>query len=80
MPITSTDIVMRLEFETSPDDINHTRSVYTTLDLLGDVGGLLDMCVLIAKILWSIIYTISGSEINHYLITRLFFRNSRNND
>ena len=80
MPIPDTDIVMRLEFETSPDDINHNRSVYTSLDLLGDVGGLLDMCILIAKIIWSIIFTISGSEINRYLLTHLFFRDSRNSD
>ena len=46
MPSADADIVMRLEFETSTDEIIENRSVYTFLDFLGDVGGLLDMIII----------------------------------
>ena len=77
MPINDDDIVMRLEFETSSNEISSSRSVYTLLDFLGDVGGLLDMCIIIAKIVWTIIFAISGSEINRYLVGNLFFKDAR---
>ena len=44
-PNSDTSIVMRLEFETSSDEIINSRYVYTVLDLLGDIGGLLDMLI-----------------------------------
>ena len=42
MPKADTNVVMRMEFETSSDEIVHERQVYTVLDVLGDVGGLVD--------------------------------------
>ena len=47
-PSSDTNIVMRLEFETSSDEIVNQRSVYTLLDFLGDCGGLLDAIVFIS--------------------------------
>ena len=68
---------MRLEFETSSDVSFNQRSVYTLLDFLGDVGGLFDMMILLAKLIWTVAYTISGSEINRYLIAMLFVRDKK---
>ena len=36
---------------TSMDTTQHTRAIYSTLDFLGDVGGLFDMLRLVAQVL-----------------------------
>jgi len=65
---------MRLEFETSSDEIIHNRAVYTILDLLGDLGGLLDMLTYLAQFMMILITRLSGSEILRYLISMIFLR------
>ena len=74
MPSADTNIVMRLEFETSSDEIIHERAVYTVLDLLGDLGGLLDMLSYLAQFIVTIITRVSGSEILRYMISLIFLR------
>ena len=66
--------MMRLEFETSSDEIVHERAVYTVLDLLGDIGGLLDALMYLGQIVLAIIFKFSGSEIYRYLIMMLFVK------
>ena len=61
-PNSDTNIVMRLEFETSSDEVIHERAVYTILDLLGDVGGLLDMLTYFGQFIIAIYIRMSGSE------------------
>ena len=73
-PNSDTSIVMRLEFETSSDEIIHSRSVYTFLDFLGDIGGLLDMLIQLASFLWTVAFAVSGSELTRFLISALFVR------
>jgi len=65
---------MRMEFETSSDEIAHERQVYTLLDMLGDVGGLLDMLMYLGQIVLAIIFKVSGSETIRYLAGALFYR------
>ena len=65
-----------MEFETSADEIAHERQVYTILDMLGDVGGLLDMLTYLGQILLAIMFKISGSETVRYLAGALFFRHN----
>ena len=79
-PSADTNIVMRLEFETSSDEIVNQRSVYTLLDFLGDCGGLLDSLLFLAQLIWYIVFSFSGSEINRYLIRRLFYKDKKNSD
>ena len=64
---------MRLEFETSSDETAHNRAIYTLFDLLGDIGGLLEMMTYLAQIVWSIVNRLSGSQLTKYLIGVLFF-------
>ena len=64
---------MRLEFETSSDEIINSRSCYTFLDFLGDIGGLLDMLYYLTSFIFSLSYLMSGSEVSRYLIKHLFF-------
>ena len=62
--VSDDDIAMRLEFEISSDEITNIRSCQTFLDLLADIGGLLYICCLIAKLAWRIIFAMAGNEIN----------------
>lgn len=80
MPNSDTSTVMRLEFEASLDELVHTRSIYTVLDMLGDIGGLLDMMTFIFKLVWSVVYSFSGSEISRFLLSALFFKYRRGQD
>ena len=60
---------MSLTFETSKHEKNFSRSVYSLLDYLGDVGGLLDGLKLIAS---SLIAPFSGYSYITLLLMRLF--------
>jgi len=52
------DVLFSVWIEISPDIVNHTRSVYSVLDWLGDVGGLFDALNLIARALLSTLTTL----------------------
>ena len=56
----------------------HDRSVYTFLDLLGDVGGLFDALKGIFSILITFYFYIFGDPLHSFLLKSLFFRNSGN--
>lgn len=55
---------------TSPDRVTYQRSIYTFLDFLGDIGGLLDAFKLLGAALINLIY---GSSLSNYLLTNLFY-------
>ena len=52
--------------------VNHTRSIYSALDFLGDVGGLYDMLKLVAEVLLSLWSLIAGSGLDAYLLQSIF--------
>ena len=54
----------------SPDTIIYSRAIYTLLDLLGDVGGLIDALKLICSM---IIAVISNGDFSNYIISKLFY-------
>ena len=54
--------------------MKHHRSIYTFLDFLGDVGGLLDGLKLIGGLLVSAYTFIVGNPLNAYLVNALFKR------
>ena len=56
-------------FNASPHQRNHSRSVYSILDYLGDVGGLLDALKLIAS---ASIAPFGGYSYITVLLTKLF--------
>jgi len=51
-------VVFSIWIEISPDTVQHSRSVYSVLDWLGDVGGLFDALNLIARVLLSSLTTL----------------------
>ena len=56
--------------ESSPTEVNHFRSVYSSLDLLGDVGGLHEILLIMANLLVS---SFGQVTIFNQLIVKLFF-------
>ena len=52
--------------------VEHTRSIYTIWDLLGDVGGLFDMLKIIGSPLVSFLSFVVGSGLEIHLIQLLF--------
>ena len=53
-------------------EAHHTRSIYSPLEFLGDVGGLIDAFSYIGSILVGIIQLITGSGLNKHLLKRIF--------
>ena len=47
--------------------IHHQRSIYSILDLLGDVGGLLSILLGIGQILVSLITTLTGETLYKHI-------------
>ena len=52
--------------------VKHTRSIYSALDFLGDVGGLYDMLKLVAEVLLSVWSLIAGCGVDAYLLQSIF--------
>ena len=62
-----------MRFRLSPDVEVHKRSIYTILELLGDIGGLFDALKGIFSILLSMNFAIFGNPIQEFLL-RLIYR------
>ena len=50
------------------DVVKNSRSIYTLLDVLGDVGGLFDMLRLIIENLIHLLTLILGSGLDRFLL------------
>ena len=50
----------------------HKRSIYTVLDLLGDIGGLFDALKAIFSIFLSINFAMRGNPIEEFLLELIF--------
>ena len=69
--VTEPGFVGGFQVQVSQDQVQHARSVYTILDWLGDVGGLIDALKLIAHLLVALF---SGGSMSGYLISQLFYK------
>ena len=56
----------------SNQSTQHTRSIYSALDFLGDVGGLLDMLRLVALTFLQFVALVTGSGIDAFLLGQIF--------
>ena len=52
---------------------HHTRSIYTGLDLLGDIGGLFDALKGISSFILAIYFSVFGDPIHKFLMESIFF-------
>ena len=58
--------------EMSLDEVYNTRSIYSTLDLLGDVGGLYSILLDVGKIIVMVLTFFTGSSMDKYLKVNIF--------
>ena len=72
------NMMFAFEIRLTPDVVYHTRAIYTFLDLLGDVGGLLDALKGFMSFVVAIYFHICGDPIQAYLLKSLFVRNPHN--
>ena len=69
-----------MEFNLHKDVINHSRSIYSFLDLLGDVGGLFDALTGIFSLVVSLSFSVFGNPLNAYLLKAVFLRNPKHSN
>ena len=61
----------------STDAINTVRSVYTVWDVLGDIGGLIDMFKILAQPLVDFINTLVGTGLTRFLLQAIFVKQGK---
>ena len=59
------------------NEVVYQRSIYTLLDLFGDIGGLFDMLMVIGNLYYGLICLLIGSRLNRYLIKKIFYMPSK---
>ena len=62
------------EFRLSKDVVYHKRSIYTFLDLLGDLGGLSDALISIMSFIVTLYFNFVGEPIKEYLLNAMFLK------
>ena len=63
---------MNFAFQMSLDTKQYTRSVYSILDFLGDVGGLLSILLPIGGAIISLLDQLFDRTLDSYIISKVF--------
>ena len=66
-----------IQVRMSMDIVNHSRSIYTVLNLLGDIGGLYSLLRRIGSSLLSFFTFMYGSKLHSRIIKKLFKTESK---
>ena len=61
----------------NPDVQIYKRKIYTILDLLGDVGGLLDALRAFGSVAVMIFFHLCGNPVHHYLLEAIYKQNDK---
>ena len=70
----SYDVHYSAAIELDRDIKFHKRSIYTALDLLGDVGGLFDALKGISAFIVALYFKFTGNPMHEYLLEALYLR------
>ena len=73
--IYSNELLVSAQLRLSRDVKHHNRSIYTSLDLLGDVGGLFDALKGIMSFIIAIYFKVFGDPVQEYLLNAMFLKN-----
>ena len=68
------DSLFTLSIGMSSDIVVHHREIYNSLDLLGDIGGLMDALIIIGSLIIVCFTTIIGNQLDVFLVEKLFQR------
>ena len=66
------DRLFKIKFTIDADIKKYTRQIYSGLDLIGDVGGLLDGLRLLGYMILGVLQFIFGSTFESYLLNKLY--------
>ena len=77
LSLIDTPMIFSAAFTLHNDVLHHNRSIYNSLDLLGDVGGLFDALRGIGSFLIAIYFRVFGNPIHSYLLRKLFIQNPK---
>ena len=70
-------MLVSVEFLLDRDVSHHNRAIYTSFDLLGDVGGLFDALKGIMSFVVTIYFQIFGNPLDEYLLKAVFRKNPK---
>ena len=70
-------MLFAIEIRLDKDVSHHKRSIYTFLDLLGDVGGLNDALSAIASAFIALNFRFFGNPIHKHILNVLFIQNQK---
>ena len=76
---TPDEVLFSVKIKLENEVVHHKRSVYTSLDLLGDIGGLLDALKSISSVIVTLYFSIFGNPMHEYLLKALFLSNPKSN-
>ena len=76
----SPDLLFRIIIGLEDEATQHSRSIYSALDMLGDVGGLLDGLKLIGSLVMFLFHLMRGDPLNDFLLKAIFKRERRNKE
>ena len=69
---------IRFSFVMDPDTVLYKRIVYTFWEFFGEIGGFLEILTIFGGFIVSIGNIISGSDLEGYLISQLFYSTKEN--
>ena len=71
-PVFFSDYILEFTYFTSQDVLYYERSIYTGLDLLGDMGGLFETLCTIGKIVLFTYSFLTKEGPHNYILPKLF--------
>ena len=74
MPPATGDTLLTVQILLERDVVHYKRSIYSTLDFLGDLGGLYDALLVLGYVMIFLFKIIVGNEQEDYLLKVLFTR------
>ena len=74
MPPATGDTLLTVQILLERDVVHYKRSIYSTLDFLGDLGGLYDALLVLGYVMIFLFKIIVGNELEDYLLKVLFTR------
>ena len=70
-------MLFAIEYQLKKDVQHYSRSIYTFLDVLGDIGGLLDALKVVTQLVVLLYFSVFGNPMHEFLLKGVFMRESK---